>query len=220
MREATVSVRDLRKSYGAVEAVRGLSFEIAGRRVLRPAGPERRGQDDHDRDPRRPARPDLGRGGRAGPPLGRATTARSASAWASACSRPCFSEKLEVRRDGRALPRPLPRGPRPADGDRRGRPRREGAARASARSPAASSSGSRWPAPSWATPSSSSSTSRRPGLDPQSRRQVWDIVNGFKARRPHRAPHHALHGRGRAALRPDRDHRPRRGSSRRARRAS
>ena len=50
------------------------------------------------------------------------------------------------------------------------------------------------------------------GLDPQSRRQLWDVD-----RRPSRraggtvAADDALHGRGRAALRPRRDRRPRQG---------
>ena len=47
------------------------------------------------------------------------------------------------------------------------------------------------------------------GLDPQSRRQVWDIVNALQGRRADGAPDHALHGRGRAALRPRRHRRPR-----------
>ena len=40
------------------------------------------------------------------------------------------------------------------------------------------------------------------GLDPQSRRQLWELIERFKRRRPHHPAHHPLHGRGRAALRP------------------
>ncbi len=35
------------------------------------------------------------------------------------------------------------------------------------------------------------------GLDPQSRRQLWDVLERFKRRRRHDPAHHALHGRGR-----------------------
>ena len=53
-------VTDLRKSYGAVEAVRGVSFTV-GRGDLRAARPERRGKDHHAGDPRRVPRRDGGR---------------------------------------------------------------------------------------------------------------------------------------------------------------
>ena len=49
------------------------------------------------------------------------------------------------------------------------------------------------------------------GLDPQSRRQTWEIVEDNKAQRPDRAPHDALHGGGGAALRSRRHRRPREG---------
>ena len=47
------------------------------------------------------------------------------------------------------------------------------------------------------------------GLDPQARRQLWDLIEEFKRRRADDPAHDALHGRGRAALRPRRDHGPR-----------
>ncbi len=40
------------------------------------------------------------------------------------------------------------------------------------------------------------------GLDPQSRRQLWGLIEGFKSGRPIDPAHHPLHGRSRAALRP------------------
>ena len=47
------------------------------------------------------------------------------------------------------------------------------------------------------------------GLDPQTRSSIWEYINDLKTPgRHHDLPDHALHGRGRA-LRPDRDHRPR-----------
>ncbi len=52
----------------------------------------------------------------------------------------------------------------------------------SSSSRAASSSAWRWRWRWWATPSCSSSTSRRPGLDPQSRRQLWDVIRDLHDR--------------------------------------
>ncbi len=49
------------------------------------------------------------------------------------------------------------------------------------------------------------------GLDPQSRRQLWDIIRDFREPGPHRPADDALHGRGRAALRPRGDRRSRQG---------
>ena len=47
------------------------------------------------------------------------------------------------------------------------------------------------------------------GLDPQARRAIWDLVRGIRASRQDGVPDHAPDGRGRAALRSGRDHRPR-----------
>jgi hypothetical protein len=79
LRGAAVRCRGLVKRYGDVLAVDGLDLEVRARRVLRPARPERRRQDDHDRDPRgaaRARRGDVEVLGRAGT----ATSARCASA--------------------------------------------------------------------------------------------------------------------------------------------
>ena len=43
---SAIVVRGLRKSYGALEAVRGVDFEIAEGEVFGLLGPTRRGQDD------------------------------------------------------------------------------------------------------------------------------------------------------------------------------
>ena len=46
------------------------------------------------------------------------------------------------------------------------------------------------------------------GLDPQSRRQLWDVILGPPVAGPDDGPDHPLHGRGRTALRPGGDRRP------------
>ena len=47
------------------------------------------------------------------------------------------------------------------------------------------------------------------GLDPQSRLALWEILGELQRRRPDDPADHALHGGGRPALRPGRDHGPR-----------
>ena len=44
------------------------------------------------------------------------------------------------------------------------------------------------------------------GLDPQARHLVWERLFQLKTAGRHHRAHHPLHGRGRAALRPPRDH--------------
>ena len=58
------------------------------------------------------------------------------------------------------------------------------------------------------------------GLDPQARRQLWDLIERIQAGRPHDPADDALHGRGRAALRSRGHHGSRQGHRARARRAS
>ena len=96
-RSPRIEVRDLRKSYGELEAVRGHRLHGRARRGLRPARAQRRRQDDDRRDPRglprahRRRRRVLGfdpgraaaraaRAGRHRPPADRACTATSACA--------------------------------------------------------------------------------------------------------------------------------------------
>ena len=94
---AAVHVRELRKEYGQKNAVDGVSFDIAPRRDLRPARPERRRQVDDDRDPRGLPRPHRRRGERARhrPRAAAASTGRRASA--SCCSRPARPATSTVR---------------------------------------------------------------------------------------------------------------------------
>ena len=47
------------------------------------------------------------------------------------------------------------------------------------------------------------------GLDPQSRRQLWEVIRQFQQPRRHRPADHPLYGRSRAPLRPHRHYRPR-----------
>ena len=46
------------------------------------------------------------------------------------------------------------------------------------------------------------------GLDPQSRRQLWEVLERFRGRRRHHPDHDALHGRSARALRSRRHHGP------------
>ena len=87
-------------------------------------------------------------------------------------------------------------------------------------SPAACAAGSTWP-PAWSPRRRCcSSTSRPPGLDPQSRNDLWALLRELVARRRDAGAHHAVPGGGRPAGRRDRRARPRPRRRRRARRPS
>ena len=79
---------------------------------------------------------------------------------------------------------------------------------------AASASGWRSPSPWSTTPSSSSSTSRRPGSTRRPAARCGTSSVGLKARRPDRPADDPLHGGGRGPVRPPGDHGPRPASSR------
>ena len=53
------------------------------------------------------------------------------------------------------------------------------------------------------------------GVDPQSRNAIFDNLEALKKARQDAALHHALHGRGRAPVRPPGDYRPRKSDRRR-----
>ena len=208
--------KDLRKTYPAkppVEAVRGLDLEVRRRRVLRPArartAPARRPRSRSSKGCSTPTSGDVEvLGLRWAPRRG----ARCASGSASRCRRRSFADKLTVARDARAVPhRSTARGRRADEVHRAGRrsrekrdawveqPLRRAAAAARGRVRAGRRSGPAVP--------------RR--ADDRARSAVAPPALG-RHPRPARAraddpAHDALHGRGRAAVRPRRDRRPRQG---------
>ena len=135
-----------------------------------------------------------------------ATSAGCASGSASRCRRPTSPSKLTVRGDAAPVPQLLPA---------RGRDRRRGCstlvlARGEARRLVGKLSGGQKQRLAVACalvgdPELLFLDEPTTGLDPQSRRQLWDMVARLQAPQGGTvAAHHALHGRGRAALRPRR----------------
>ena len=88
MTERVIDIRGLRKSYGDVEAVRGIDLHVDRGRGLRAARPQRRRQDDDRRDPRGLPRADGGRGRGPRPRSRRSGAPTSRTGSASSCSRP------------------------------------------------------------------------------------------------------------------------------------
>ena len=102
------------------------------------------------------------------------------------------------RRAARDVRRAPTRGPRPVDElielvglEAQARDARRRRSRAAS----AAGSTSRWRSP--ATPSSCSSTSRRPASTPHARREAWATIRDALRARQDRLPHDPLHGRGR-----------------------
>ncbi len=155
-----ISCRGLKKHYGDVKAVDGLDLEVRRRGVLRPARPQRRRQDDDDRDPRGPDDSRRGRGHRARPPLGQPRAGAPRAARRLAPGEPADREAHGLR-DAEPLPLLLRAGRDPRSSSWPTSRSRRSATPASASSRAASASGSPSPARSRATPRSCSSTSRR-----------------------------------------------------------
>ena len=173
--------------------------------MLRPARPERRRQDHDDRDPRRPARPGCRRRRGARPPMGgRRRGARAAARHSAAGD--AAGRQAHGRRDAAAVPIVLSGRP---DGRRTARDRSSSAPKRDA----------------WVSKLSGGQKQRlsvacalagRPellfldepttGLDPQSRRQLWEVLDALPRRRRHHPDHDALHGRGARAVRPRRHH--------------
>ena len=177
---AAITVRDLHKSY---PNQRGRGRRRPGRgarRGVRAARAERRGQDDDDRDPRRPpaARQRRGRACSARTPARPATSSARASA-SSGSRRPARSTSCRSRR-WCGTSRTTTRAPRdPAElielvgpGARSGR-------RGCASSPAASAAGSTSRSASSATPSCCSSTSRRPASTRRRAGKFWGLVRNL-----------------------------------------
>ena len=91
----------------------------------------------------------------------------------------------------------------------RGRPRPRSPTSAWADSPVACSGGSTWP-PRWCTSRRWCSWTSRPRASIRAlARRSGSARPAASAARGHGRPHHPLHGRGRPAVRPDRNHRPR-----------
>ena len=218
MAEPVIAVAGLRKSYGELEAVRGIDLEVAGGEVFAFLGPNGAGQDDHGRDP----------GGLPGP----RAPARSRC---SASTRPTpgvpWRQRIGiVLQQTQACSRSSPSASRssssPATTPRRAASTRRSSSSASsdkaddagrARSPAGSSAGSTSALALVGDPELLFLDEPTTGFDPSARRQAWEVIAQPARPRQDRLPDHALHGRGAGAGRPGGDHRRRARSSPRAR---
>ena len=194
------------------------------RRVLRPARPQRRGQDHDAAHAARAHRARRGRRSRSSATRCRRPRAKDASAWAwcrrwttsiptSPCARTSSSTAatsgLQRRRGGERACRRCSSSPRWSRARTRriqalsgGMKRRLVLARALVNDP-----------------DLIFLDEPTTGLDPQARHLMWERLRDAAAPGQDDPAHHALHGRGRAALRPPEDHRPRPHASPRARRA-
>ena len=171
------------------------------RRVLRPARSERRGQDDDDRDPRRADQARLRRRRDPRPRPGARTSASCASASASRCRKRSSPRSSPSSRRCGCSARFIATGTIPRSCCAISRSTRS-ATRASASSPAASGSGSAVACALVGDPDVLFLDEPTTGLDPQSRLQLWDIVQRFRAEGRDGAADDALHGGGGAPLRP------------------
>ncbi len=173
-----LELRDVRKRYGEVEALRGVNLTIEARRGRRPAGPQRRGQDDHGQPharpcaDRRPAR--RGSSGSTPPTAGRAAVV------ASSC-RNVASPGADGAGDRRSRPLVLSGAAARGGGPR---PRRAPGARARrglARSRAASASGSSSPSPSRGDPDALFLDEPTVGMDVEARQIFLASLRRFAA---------------------------------------
>ena len=82
-----IGARDLRKTFGAFDAVKGIDLEVRLRRDLRPARRQRRRQDDHDQDALRSARADARARSQLAGERGRAALARRCGSRSATCRR-------------------------------------------------------------------------------------------------------------------------------------
>ena len=160
---AAVSVRDLRKEYGALAAVDGISFEIGEGEVYALLGENGAGKSTTVEILEGHRAADVGRRHRARRTIPAGAGATSATASASCCRPPGVEHELTVREAvvdlrlvATATPRPVERGGRAR------RPRPRSSTSASARCRAASGGGSTSPSGSSGDRRCCSSTSRRP----------------------------------------------------------
>ena len=175
-----VSVDGLVMRYGDKVAVDGLSLEVARGSITAVLGPNGAGQDHDARDLRGLPRPAAGHGPRARPrpaarPRGPAPPHRRDAAGGRRVERRTGPTRCSTTWRRCTPTRSTPRC------SASGSAWPTAAVRPTAGCPAASSSGSasrsRWSAArSW-----SSSTSRRPGMDPQARRTTWELLEEVRA---------------------------------------
>ena len=175
-----LEISGLVKRYGGRAVVDGLDLVAQHGQVTAVLGPNGAGKTTTVECCEGLREPDGGTVRVLGPRPGRARARRCVPASASCCrtaacrraSRP--HEMLAHVARMYADPRDL------GELDRAPRPRVVRRAPPSGGCPAASASGSRWPPPSSAGPRSCSSTSPAPGMDPQSRHAVWDLVRELR----------------------------------------
>ena len=198
-----------------VEAVRGVDFEVERGELFGLLGPERRRQDDHHQDAHHAAAADLGH--RRGSWVTTWSTTprevRRRVGYVFGGDRGLYErlsalDNLRYFAELYGVPaREQPGADRRAARARRARPaaRRSG----SRATRAACGSGCTSPAACCTAPRCCSSTSRRSASTRSAPVSCASTVAGLVERGHHRAAHHALHVRGRRAVRPHRGHRRR-----------
>ncbi len=216
-----ISVSGLVKTFGRTRALDGLDLDVRAGEVHGFLGPNGAGQVDHHPGPARPA---AGRRGRR-PGCSAATRGATPSTLHRRLAYVPGDVTLWPNLTGGEVDRPARPAARRARPDAPGRAARALRARPDARragpTPRATGRRSRWSPRSPPTSSCSSSTSRRPGLDPLMEEVFQRVRRGGARRGPHRAAVQPHPGRGRGAVRPG-EHHPRgpHGRDRHARRAA
>ena len=203
-----IEVVDLTMTYGDLRAVDGVSFEVGGGRVLRHPRPERRRQDHDAGDDRgaAPARRGHGQGAR---PAGLAAQPALLPRIGVQLQASSFFERLTAREQIRTFAALYGVG-------RAGRGRVAGAGRAGRQGRHPGRGPLRRPGAAAldrlrAGPRPRGGLPRRADRGARPAGPAQPVGPALRAQRlrPHRRADHALHGRGRGALRPGRDHGPR-----------